>query len=167
MGQRSLNLSLYLDTNVLISLYEGEGETHDALWQLVNASAGRDDISFHTSSLSFSELLAKPYRERNHQLARQYLTLAKSEGWLTVHGVEARAIELAAVIRAALRMKLPDAIHFASAVIGDCSHVLTSDAEFVGHGDLVHPISGRSIAVSVVAVRPDAASIAELAKALS
>ena len=162
-----MNLSLYLDTNVLISLYEGEGETHDALWQLVNASVGRDDISFHTSSLSFSELLAKPYRERNHRLARQYLTLAMSDGWLVAHDVGARVIELAAVIRAALRMKLPDALHFATAIIGGCSHMLTSDAGFLGHGDLAHPISGGSIPVSVVAIRPDAASIASLAKALS
>lgn len=162
-----MNLSLYLDTNVLISLYEGEGETHDALWQLVNASVGRDDISFHTSLLSFSELLAKPYRERNHRLARQYLTLAMSDGWLFAHDVGARVIELAAVIRATLRMKLPDALHFATAIIGGCSHMLTSDAGFLGHGDLVHPISGGSIPVSVVAIRPDAASIASLAKALS
>jgi predicted nucleic acid-binding protein len=161
-----LSLSLYLDTNALISLYEGTGETHDALWQLVNASVGREDISFQTSSLSFSELLAKPYRERNRHLARQYLTLAKSEGWLSVRNVDPKAIELAAVIRAALRMKLPDSIHFATAILGNCSHILTSDAGFLGHHDLMHPISGRSIALSVAAVRPDTVSIAELMKAL-
>ena len=162
-----MSLSLYLDTNVLISLYEGIGETHDALWQLVNAGAGRNDISFQTSSLSFSELLAKPYRERNRHLARQYLTLAKSDGWLSVRDVGPKVIELAAVIRATLRMKLPDAIHFATAILGNCSHILTSDAGFLDHRNLVHPISGRSITISVAAVRPDTASIAELAKALS
>jgi predicted nucleic acid-binding protein len=162
-----LKLSLYLDTNVLISLYEGADEKHDALWQLVNISVGRDDISFHTSALSFSELLAQPYRERNRGLARQYLTLAKSDGWLSVHDVGPKTIELAAVIRAALRMKLPDAIHFATASVTDCSHIITSDTGFLGHSGLVHPISGKPIAVAVSIVQPNTASIVELTKALS
>lgn len=162
-----MSLSLYLDTNVLISLYEGAGETHDALWSLVDLSVGRDDISFHTSALAFSELLAKPYRERDRELARQYLTLAKSEGWLSVWDVSPKVIELAAVIRATLRLKLPDAIQFSTAMLGHCSHILTSDAGFLDHGNLTHPISGKPLAVSVIALRPDPISISELAKALS
>lgn len=161
-----MSLSLYLDTNVLISLYESSDDTHDALWSLVNLSVGRDDIQFHTSALSFSELLAKPYRERDHRLARQYLTLAKSEGWLSVWDVSPKVIELAAVIRSTLKMKLPDAIHFSTAVVGQCSHILTADAGFIGHGNLEHPISGKSLSISVSALRPDPASISELAKAL-
>ena len=162
-----MNLLLYLDTNILISLYESADETHDALWSLVNLSVGRDDIEFHTSALSFSELLAKPYRERDRRLARQYLTLAKSEGWLTVWDVSPRVIELAAVIRSVLRMKLPDAIHFSTAVVGQSSHILTADAGFIAHGDLEHPISGKSLSISVSTLRPDPASISELVKALS
>lgn len=162
-----MSFSLYLDTNVLISLYESEGEGHDALWQLVNLSVDRDDISFCTSALSFTELLSKPYRERDRQLARQYLALARSDDWLTVHDIGPRIIELAAVIRATLRMKAPDAIHFATAILGDCDYMLTFDAGFLGHGDLVHPISGGSIGMRVSTIRPDAASVAELVKAFS
>ena len=162
-----MKLSLYLDTNVLISLYEGSGATHDALWQLVNASAGRQDVLFHTSALSFSELLTKPYRERDQRLAAQYLTLAKSESWLSVLEVSPQVIEQAAVIRAIWRMKLPDATHLATAALTQCSHILTSDAGFLGHRDLIHPISGRPIAAPPVTVRPDAVSIAELLEALS
>ena len=167
MGQRSLSSSLYLDTNVLISLYEGEGEAHNAMWQLVNLSVGRDDMSFCTSALSFTELLAKPYRERNQHLSRQYLALARSDDWLVVHDIGPRIIELAAVIRATFRMKAPDAIHFATAMLGKCEYMLTFDAGFLGHGDLVHPVSGSSIEMRISTVRPDAASVAALAKAFS
>lgn len=166
MGQQSLTLALYLDTNVLISLHEGDDEAHEALWSLVNAGIGRDDVTFHTSALAFSELLAKPYRMRDRRLARQYLSLAQSQSWLSVRDMDARAIELAAVIRATLRLKLPDAIHLATAVCSNCTHLLTSDAGFFDLGDIEHPISGTPISVGVVPIRPDLSSISDLLRAL-
>lgn len=166
MGQRSLTLSLYLDTNVLISLHESAGETHESLWALVNTSVGRDDVSFCTSSLAFSELLAKPYRDRDYELARQYLSLARSQSWLSVLGVSAKVIELAAVMRARLRLKLPDAIHLSTAIAAKCTHLLTSDAGFFELDDITHPISGMPVAVGVTAIRPDPYSISELLRTL-
>ena len=162
-----MTFSLYLDTNVLISLHESADETHEALWFLVNASVGRDDVTFHTSSLTFSELLAKPYRDRDRRLARQYLSLARSKSWLSVSDVSAKVIELAAVIRSTLRLKLPDAIHLSTALSANCTHLLTSDAGFFELGDIVHPISGIPIAVDITTIRPDPLSIAALAKAFS
>ena len=162
-----MTFSLYLDTNVLISLHESADETHEALWFLINSSVGRDEVTFHTSSLTFSELLAKPYRDRDHKLARQYLSLARSRSWLSVSDVSAKVIELAAVIRSTLRLKLPDAIHLSTALSANCTHLLTSDAGFFELGDIVHPISGMPIAVDITTIRPDPLSISALAKAFS
>ncbi len=158
--------SIYLDTNILISLFEGDGPAHNALWDFIRLAIDLDGVSFHTSALSFAELLVKPYASRDDVLARHYLTLAKSEGWLTVHQVGPAIIDTAAVIRARRRLRLPDAIHLATAAIHSCRHFLTFDAGIVSMPTLDHPISGKPVGISVDVIRPDQYSLSELAKAL-
>ena len=159
--------SIYLDTNVLIALFEGKGSSHDGLWKLVSLAVGDTPAVFHTSALSFTELLTKPYRDRNHVLARQYLLLARSEDWLSVWPVTPGVIELTAVIRARFRLKLPDAVHVATAATSRCQYLVTSDLGITDLMGLAHPITDESIEASIKVIRPDPISLAELAQALS
>jgi predicted nucleic acid-binding protein len=162
-----LRNSIYLDTNVLIALFEGTGASHDSLWKLVSRAVGDTPALFHTSALSFTELLTKPYRDRNHVLARQYLLLARSEDWLSVWPVNPGVIELTAVIRARFRLKLPDAVHVATAVATSCQYFVTFDLGITDLMGLAHPITDESIEASIRVIRPDPVSLSELAQALS
>ena len=158
--------SLYLDTNVIVALIEAQEAEPDSLWMFMNRARATKIVSFHTSALSFSELLVKPYRSRDEGLVRQYLQLAKSDDWLAVHQVAPTVIELAAVLRASTRLRLPDAIHVATAMLADCDDMLTFDVGITSLPQLQHPISGKPIGQPIEVVRPDEASLRELIEAL-
>jgi predicted nucleic acid-binding protein len=162
-----LSNSIYLDTNILISLFEGDATDFEALWLFIHSGIISERITFHTSALSFAELLVKPYRSRNMALAQQYLSLARSEDWLAVFQVSPLVIDTAATIRARYRIRLPDAIHLATAATLSCRYFLTFDTGVPGLEDLEHPLSTSPVYPAIAIIRPDPASLAELSKALA
>jgi predicted nucleic acid-binding protein len=162
-----LKTSLYLDTNILISLFEGQHPRQLTLRAFMNLAIGSGNVAFHTSALSFSELLVKPYRTKDEVLAQHYLQLARSTDWLTVHQVAPIVIETAAALRAGTSLRLPDAIHVATAMLADCDHILTFDVGITSLPQLQHPISGKPMGRPIEAVHPDDRSLRELSEALS
>ena len=159
--------SFYLDTNVLIAMFETDGPAHDALWEFVNVGVAAQGISFHVSALAFAELLVKPYRNKDRALSHQYLSLAKSEDWIVVHAVDPTVIEIAASIRARLKLRLPDAIHLATATTKACSRLLTFDVGIPDLALLEHPLSGKLLGSPVTVIRHDPDALAALSKAFS
>ena len=93
--------------------------------------------------------------------------LARSIDWLTVHGIVPTVIETAAAVRAATSLRLPDALHVATAVSASCDYFLTFDVGITSLPQLQHPISGKPMGRPIKAVYPDETSLSELAQALS
>lgn len=162
-----MNRSVYLDTNILIALFEGQHPRQLFLRQFMNDAIDQRKVAFHTSALSFSELLVKPYRSRDEMLAQHYLQLARSTDWLIVHPVAPIVIDMAAGLRAGTLLRLPDAIHMATAMLSDCDRILTYDLGITSLPQLQHPISGKLMGRPIEAVHPDKTSLHELSKALS
>ncbi|MBE8989145.1 type II toxin-antitoxin system VapC family toxin [Nostoc sp. LEGE 12450] len=120
---------VYLDTNIWIYALEGHPAFAQDLTQLFQ-SIDRGNLSVVTSELSLAEVLVKPFQ--NHDLAQQttYQQLISNSQNLTVIPVSRQILIEAAQLRASINIKLPDAIHAATALLTQCSTFLTNDQRF-------------------------------------
>lgn len=115
----------YLDANIFIYLFEAPAAYQATLGALVHAlDAGMLDAV--TSELSLAEVLVKPMREAPAYVPiyRQYL---HSRPHFDVLPVTRTLLIEAARLRATTRLKLPDAIHAATALEARCGVLLTND----------------------------------------
>jgi predicted nucleic acid-binding protein len=158
---------IYLDTNILIGIAEDASADGDRLRQVVSAHGAGCDARLLTSQLTFSELLVRPYRDRNFALAEFYFNLSAGAHWLETIAVSAEILEAAAVIRTERRsLKLPDAIHIASAMVSGCSHLLTHDRGIVDTASIAHPFR-RDVLPEMSVIRPDSQTLSAVIKDIS
>jgi predicted nucleic acid-binding protein len=76
------------------------------------------------------ECLVKPIRVNNKSLVRVYLQTFGSGPHFTVAPINRDTLIAAARLRAASSLKLPDAIHLATAGLARCDCFITNDARF-------------------------------------
>ena len=116
----------YLDANIWIYALEGYPAFIQNLTQLFQ-SIERGNLKAVTSELSLAEALVKPLQ--NQDLAQQmsYKQLICSSQNLSVIPVNRDVLIQAARLRASVNIKLPDAIHAATALLTQCSTFLTND----------------------------------------
>jgi predicted nucleic acid-binding protein len=117
----------YLDTNALIAILEKEGALDERQRAFVNeVDAG--DVEGVTSELTLAECLVKPIADRDEALVRAYLSLLGADSaFLRVAGVSRPVLLEAARIRAGTGVKLPDAIHVATAHVSGCAVFVSND----------------------------------------
>jgi len=121
--------SIYLDANILI--YAVEDLT--VVGQKIRTLFSRfDNGELHavTSELSLAEVLAKPVRDGKQAIQDEYEQLLTNSDALTVMPVTRDVLIRAAQIRAQTSVKLPDAIHAATALMKNCTTFLTNDQRF-------------------------------------
>lgn len=124
---------IYVDTNVIIQAFEGSSD--DDIAQDIVGMFGlgfpRPAPAFVTSHITLAEALVHPYKMGDVTAQRRYeILLSATTNWLQVRQISQSVLTLAARLRASGRLKLPDAIHLATAVLTNCSHTLTSDGDF-------------------------------------
>jgi predicted nucleic acid-binding protein len=119
--------SLYLDANVFIYAYEREGRQADAAWQVFEAIE-RGEFDAVTSELTLAEVLVGPLRQKDDKLAGQYHEILTSEGAFSVVSLERPVLIEAAFFRSVVKsLKLPDAIHLATARSRGCRYIVSED----------------------------------------
>jgi predicted nucleic acid-binding protein len=121
---------VYLDTNIFIYAFEGFPAYTSVLRKFFTAIDQGKFVSF-TSELTLAELLVKPLLDKNEQLADSYINTLQTTSVLVLLPVAREILIAAAKIRAEYhqRLKLPDAIHLASALLHGCQTVLTNDRQ--------------------------------------
>lgn len=124
---------IYVDTNIFIRAFEGAPDdkiTQD-LVAMFGSVQNSNQAPFVTSQISLAETLIHPIRHNDPQTQLRYkILLSRSSNWLQVRQISLPVLLRAANLRATINMKLPDAIHAATAILSDCSHILTADADF-------------------------------------
>lgn len=119
---------LYLDTDLFIYALEEIPPFAEQVKPLLQA-ADRGEIQLVTSLLALAEALVMPCRTQNDWLIDKYRKLfTQPPASLTVSPLDADVLERAASLRACRpSLRLPDAIHAATAESEQCDCFLTND----------------------------------------
>ena len=117
---------LYLDSNIFMYAIEGH-EVYAGVLQKLFHHIASEQIAVCTSELALAECLVMPLKLGNLQLAQLYETHLTSHAGLKCLALSREVLIQAAHLRADLNIKLPDAIHVASALLSECDSLLTND----------------------------------------
>jgi predicted nucleic acid-binding protein len=123
------NTSLYLDSNILIYLVEGNVELGDLVLAAFR-EIETNNITLYTSEITVTECLNGAYRAGLEELAQKYLELLSSEEFIILLPVDSDVCIEASRIGAEHRLKTVDSIHLASATLAGCQAFLTNDGGF-------------------------------------
>jgi len=135
MGRVSdeLGRRVYLDANIVIYAVEGFA-AHAASIQALLAAMDAGEVVAVTSELTVAEVLVKPFKDQNQNVEQAYKTFLTPTSVLELSAISRELLEAAAQVRATTRLKLPDAIHFATALREQCDSFLTNDDLFKSVG---------------------------------
>jgi predicted nucleic acid-binding protein len=117
---------VYLDANILIYAVEGAAQYAAVLRSLL-AAADQGAVQLATSELTLAEVLVGPLRTANAEIAATYELLLSSKQSINVVPVDRSILRLCAEIRATVKLRLPDAIHLATAELVKSDYFLTED----------------------------------------
>lgn len=165
-----LNERVYLDANIFILAMETRGAVSDELMRLL-AGELADQLALITSDLTLAELLVGPIKTGNKSLVSTYEGIVNSNATVETAPVSRDILGASAWLRAVVTsLKLPDAIHLATAASMSCTKFLTDDRGIpprilVPNDALAHSRPGElwfQNLTRLEAVRPDVAVIAKL-----
>lgn len=112
---------VYLDVNALIYAVENVSSWGERVRPVLER-IDRGEIQGMTSELSLAETRVGPIRDRNDGMRSEYEQLLGSSSRLLVQPVSRTVLVRAAEVRAAFPpLKLPDAIHAATALLHGCT----------------------------------------------
>jgi predicted nucleic acid-binding protein len=155
---------IYLDTNIFIFAIERpagvDSQIADLLVDLI-ATNPLDGINqLVTSQLFLAEALVMPYAKNDPGLIGAYEAMQTDEFNIAVEPVTLEILRAAAKVRSLhVAIKLPDAIHLASAVQAGCTHFLTADIALANQAN--------HAALQILMVQPDRLALAELLRLVS
>ena len=115
-----------LDTQIFIYFIE-EADRFLPLVKPLFEAIDRGELMGVTSGLSLMEVLVVPYRFGNSALADRYESLLTNSRGLRFIDVDCHLLKAAAQLRATFKLKPPDAIQVAAALVADCKSFLTND----------------------------------------
>ena len=135
MGCAALNLSkalegvqqIALDTAPLIYFIE----RHPAYFErmlLIMHSVDQGGMRAVSSTITLAEVLVQPLRAESSDLAKQYEEVLTNSHNFRLEPVTASVARLAASLRGRYALKMPDALHVATAIEAGCDAFLTNDA---------------------------------------
>jgi predicted nucleic acid-binding protein len=118
-----------LDTSVFIYQLEANPR-YVALTDAIFAWVERPDHAAVTSTITMLELLVQPYRESSDQRVNEFYGLLSTYPNLRWIAPDLESADIAARIRAAHRMRTPDALQAACAVQAQATGLITNDPVF-------------------------------------
>lgn len=120
---------IHLDANIWIYSSEGVSAYSQSLIALF-AAVDAGSLTLVTSELTLAEILVRPIRAGNTLEQETYIKAITNTKNSVAIPVERSILIRAAEIRSQTKLKLPDAIHAATAIAANCTTFLTNDKQF-------------------------------------
>ena len=117
---------IYFDTNFFIYMLEAHEEYRNVLKNILDFKDTHKLMTF-TSEITLAECLVKPFNDKNIEAVNVYENYLKTNQSLKVKSVSRKILREAARLRGILGLKLPDAIHVATAIENECKTFVTND----------------------------------------
>ena len=118
---------VYLDANVFIYAVEEVAPWAEPVRPVIEG-LGTRVVEAVTSEISIAEVLVRPIRDGDVEAQRAFAGAVRSHGGLTVAPVTRAVLVEAARLRAqSPALKLPDAVHAATALHSGCGVLVTND----------------------------------------
>lgn len=125
---------IFADTSIVIRLIEGTDPVRGPIEQALREADGTDRF-LAVSRLAALECRCRPMREGDQDLLQLYDVFFESPEVLVIE-IDAGVIEKATQLRASLGLRIPDAIHAASAIRCGASALWTTDSDFAACDEL-------------------------------
>lgn len=122
-------MRLYLDTSVILRYVEGAGPEREAALRWVTMAAESVGGTILGSKLVRAECLVLPIRNRDHE------GFFRDSGIVLVD-ISGETLDLATHIFADHRIKMPDAIHTATAILAECDALVAKDEPWTKKGQI-------------------------------
>ena len=133
MTNRLIGQNIYVDANVFIYAVEGDPQFSVAARALLSFIEAGSATAI-TSEFTIAEVLVIPLRQNNQKLVADYEGLLSGETALVVAPVSRHVLRQAAEIRAKTGQKLPDCIHAATAILSNCTALISQDQRLKADG---------------------------------
>ncbi len=120
---------VYFDTNTLIFFFDRNPTYFPAVAELIKA-CDRGDFFGFTGDAAVCELMVHPYKTANPaEIARGKAFFAR-ENFITVLAHNSAVFDTTARIRAEEKLKMIDALNYATALSVGCTFFITHDKDF-------------------------------------
>lgn len=120
---------IYMDTAPLVYWLD-TNPAYIAKMDYIVGLVESKQLRVFTSSIALTELMVRPLRLGNVDLAQEYYDVLDLHKQFSVLLITHEVAISAAAIRARYRLRTPDALHAASALLQRCDAFLTNDSDF-------------------------------------
>lgn len=119
--------SVYVDTNILIYLFEGFEEYRHLIQEIADC-VDNNKIRLLTGEITIAEILVMPFKQEDSKLINLYTTALNNKDFIHLIPTTQKIYLKTAYLRATFKsMKTPDAIQVASAIEGKADIFITND----------------------------------------
>lgn len=127
--------SVYFDANIFIYLLENHPDWGEICLSVVQSAVDKE-LNGYSGDMVLAELLVKPLKENNAKAVKAVKDLFSEETRIALLPHRRSTFEAAAHLRANYKIKLPDALHIATAVENHLEIFLTNDREIPAVNDI-------------------------------